>query len=391
MLVRATCSSAPCWPERGSAATSTPRATTPTRPACRHARCTGSRSLAFVISGVLSAIAGFILTARLGTAQPTAGTGLELAAIAAVIIGGTSLAGGRGALVGTRHRRAAARHHRQRPEPARRLAVPPGGRQGSRDPRGDLPRPQLRPRACPHAGCVDVRAKGTSRTRRTPSPSTNDSPTSHWKANACEPVPRRPSSIASSLAVMAALAGCGRGEAASTTTDATLVISTLNNPFFVSVADGAKAKAEELGRDPGRAERQQQRPDRAQPDHDGADQEPRRADHRPGRQRDRRLDDQGRPTPPTSRSWPSTGSPRAATSPGLHRLRRHPGRQGRRQGARPRPSARRARSSRSRASWARTSPRTAARASRAASRLTPASPSSPRRPRTSTAARRSTS
>ncbi len=56
---------------------------------------------AFVISGVLSAAGGFILTARLGTAQPTAGTGMELAAIAAVIIGGTSLAGGRGALVGT--------------------------------------------------------------------------------------------------------------------------------------------------------------------------------------------------------------------------------------------------------------------------------------------------
>ncbi|XTR50930.1 ABC transporter permease [Pseudarthrobacter sp. So.54] len=57
--------------------------------------------LAFMISGVLAATAGFILTARLGTAQPTAGTGLELAAIAAVIIGGTSLAGGRGALLGT--------------------------------------------------------------------------------------------------------------------------------------------------------------------------------------------------------------------------------------------------------------------------------------------------
>ncbi len=57
--------------------------------------------LAFVISGVLASVAGFILTARLGTAQPTAGSGLELAAIAAVIIGGTSLAGGRGALIGT--------------------------------------------------------------------------------------------------------------------------------------------------------------------------------------------------------------------------------------------------------------------------------------------------
>jgi len=57
--------------------------------------------LAFVISGVLASLAGFVLTARLGTAQPTAGNGLELAAIAAVIIGGTSLAGGRGALIGT--------------------------------------------------------------------------------------------------------------------------------------------------------------------------------------------------------------------------------------------------------------------------------------------------
>ena len=56
---------------------------------------------AFVIAGVLAAIAGFILTARLGTAQPTAGKGLELTAIAAVIIGGTSLTGGRGAVVGT--------------------------------------------------------------------------------------------------------------------------------------------------------------------------------------------------------------------------------------------------------------------------------------------------
>jgi ribose transport system permease protein len=57
--------------------------------------------LAFVISGALSSVAGFVLAARLGTAQPTAGSGLELVAIAAVIIGGTSLFGGRGALIGT--------------------------------------------------------------------------------------------------------------------------------------------------------------------------------------------------------------------------------------------------------------------------------------------------
>ena len=70
------------------------------------ARLSGVRTdrvkiLAFVISGVLAALAGFILTARLSTAEPTAGTGLELEAIAAVIIGGTSLAGGRGSLLGT--------------------------------------------------------------------------------------------------------------------------------------------------------------------------------------------------------------------------------------------------------------------------------------------------
>lgn len=57
--------------------------------------------LAFVISGALAALAGFIVTARLSTAEPSAGTGLELEAIAAVIIGGTSLAGGRGDLIGT--------------------------------------------------------------------------------------------------------------------------------------------------------------------------------------------------------------------------------------------------------------------------------------------------
>lgn len=57
--------------------------------------------LAFVISGCLAALAGFIITARLSTAEPTAGTGMELESIAAVIIGGTSLAGGRGDMLGT--------------------------------------------------------------------------------------------------------------------------------------------------------------------------------------------------------------------------------------------------------------------------------------------------
>ena len=56
---------------------------------------------AFVLTGVLAAVAGFIETARLSTAEPTLGSGLELDAIAAVILGGTSLTGGKGGLFGT--------------------------------------------------------------------------------------------------------------------------------------------------------------------------------------------------------------------------------------------------------------------------------------------------
>ncbi|MDP4085814.1 MAG: ribose ABC transporter permease [Bacillota bacterium] len=55
----------------------------------------------FVMAGVLSAIAGFIITSRLNSAEPTTGSGLELDAIAAVILGGTSLTGGKGGLIGT--------------------------------------------------------------------------------------------------------------------------------------------------------------------------------------------------------------------------------------------------------------------------------------------------
>lgn len=55
----------------------------------------------YVISGVMSALAGVILTSRLSSSQPTAGMGFELDAIAAVVIGGTSLSGGRGRLFGT--------------------------------------------------------------------------------------------------------------------------------------------------------------------------------------------------------------------------------------------------------------------------------------------------
>ena len=57
--------------------------------------------LVYAISGALSAVAALILTSRLSSAQPTAGTGYELDAIAAVVLGGTSLFGGRGKVMGT--------------------------------------------------------------------------------------------------------------------------------------------------------------------------------------------------------------------------------------------------------------------------------------------------
>lgn len=56
---------------------------------------------AYVISGVCAAIAGVVLTSRLTSAGPTQGTSYELTAIAAVVIGGAALTGGRGTIRGT--------------------------------------------------------------------------------------------------------------------------------------------------------------------------------------------------------------------------------------------------------------------------------------------------
>ncbi|EON89130.1 MULTISPECIES: ribose ABC transporter permease [Plesiomonas] len=55
----------------------------------------------YALCGLLAALAGLIVTSRLSSAQPTAGTGYELDAIAAVVLGGTSLAGGKGRIMGT--------------------------------------------------------------------------------------------------------------------------------------------------------------------------------------------------------------------------------------------------------------------------------------------------
>lgn len=55
----------------------------------------------YSISGLMAAVAGIIITSRLNSAQPTAGNAYEMDAIASVVLGGTSLSGGRGRLVGT--------------------------------------------------------------------------------------------------------------------------------------------------------------------------------------------------------------------------------------------------------------------------------------------------
>jgi ribose transport system permease protein len=58
-------------------------------------------TMIYAVSGLVSAVAAVILTARLNSAQPVAGMMYELDAIAATVIGGTSLMGGEGTLAGT--------------------------------------------------------------------------------------------------------------------------------------------------------------------------------------------------------------------------------------------------------------------------------------------------
>jgi len=57
--------------------------------------------IVYTLGGGLAAVAGLLVTARLDSATPNAGLGYELDSIAAVVIGGTSLSGGRGSILGT--------------------------------------------------------------------------------------------------------------------------------------------------------------------------------------------------------------------------------------------------------------------------------------------------
>lgn len=56
--------------------------------------------LAFVVSGTLAGVAGMILAARINSGQPNLGQGLELQSIAAAVVGGMALSGGRGSIAG---------------------------------------------------------------------------------------------------------------------------------------------------------------------------------------------------------------------------------------------------------------------------------------------------
>jgi ribose transport system permease protein len=59
------------------------------------------KRLVYAISGLMAAIGGVLITSRLNSAQPNAGMSYELDAIAAIVIGGTSLSGGKGSVMGT--------------------------------------------------------------------------------------------------------------------------------------------------------------------------------------------------------------------------------------------------------------------------------------------------
>ena len=70
------------------------------RAPCRHRR--GRTTLvAYVLSGMAAALAGIIIAARLGSGSSNAAVGFELEVIAAVVLGGTALLGGRGTILGT--------------------------------------------------------------------------------------------------------------------------------------------------------------------------------------------------------------------------------------------------------------------------------------------------
>jgi len=60
-----------------------------------------TRIIVYALSGIFAALAGLVLTARVFSGQPTLGAGMELQAVAATLIGGTTMGGGEGNMLGT--------------------------------------------------------------------------------------------------------------------------------------------------------------------------------------------------------------------------------------------------------------------------------------------------
>ncbi len=90
-----------CWSIRGWDATLSPSAAIPMRPIYAGVPVRFHTIAVYSIAGLLTGLAGMIEASRLMTGQPTGGQGYELQAIAAVVIGGGSLRGGEGSVLGT--------------------------------------------------------------------------------------------------------------------------------------------------------------------------------------------------------------------------------------------------------------------------------------------------
>ncbi len=110
--------------------------------------------LTYIVSGACAGLVGVLVIGRIGVGDPSVGSGWELDAIAASVIGGVSLYGGEGRIVGAAAGRTAADADQQRADRAQRLAVLPAGRArpGARRRHRGRPDPGAQPRAGAEGG-----------------------------------------------------------------------------------------------------------------------------------------------------------------------------------------------------------------------------------------------
>ena len=101
LLVAIVVSLRSCWRTPPSAARSTRSATTSSRRASPASRSTATSSRSTPSPGLMAGLAGYIFVSRVSTTRSDMGTGLELDVIAAVVLGGTSIFGGTGTILGT--------------------------------------------------------------------------------------------------------------------------------------------------------------------------------------------------------------------------------------------------------------------------------------------------